>query len=121
MLEFLFDSTRAASDLIFSRVLVRYPAISWVFTHGGGALPLLADRIELFRGIFVEQDHDDPSVLEQIKQMWFDIAGTPFPRQVPALTAAVGTDRVLYGSDYCWTPCSGGCATDRIDRCGRAT
>lgn len=32
------------------------------------------------------------------------MAGTPFPHQIPTLTRLVGTDKVLYGSDYCWTP-----------------
>lgn len=32
------------------------------------------------------------------------MAGTAFPRQVPALLKLVGPDRVLFGSDYCWTP-----------------
>ena len=32
------------------------------------------------------------------------MAGTAFPRQVPALLQLVGPDRVLFGSDYCWTP-----------------
>lgn len=31
----------------------------------------------------------------------------PFPHQIPALAASFGTDRVLYGSDYCWTPGAG--------------
>ncbi|MGB8210044.1 MAG: hypothetical protein WCF69_21045 [Mycobacterium sp.] len=39
--------------------------------------------------------------------MWFDIAGTPFPHQVPAAVAAFGAGRLLYGSDYCWTPAHG--------------
>ena len=30
--------------------------------------------------------------------------GTPFPHQVPAAVAAFGPGRLLYGSDYCWTP-----------------
>jgi 6-methylsalicylate decarboxylase len=45
----------------------------------------------------------DP-VPQQIGRLWFDMAGTPFPRQVPALAAAFGTEHLLYGSDYCWTP-----------------
>ncbi|GGU30536.1 hypothetical protein GCM10010244_66110 [Streptomyces coeruleorubidus] len=28
----------------------------------------------------------------------------PSPRQVPALLNLVEPDRVLFGSDYCWTP-----------------
>jgi len=113
MLEFIFDSTRAVSDLVFTGTLARYPDIEWVFTHGGGALPLLADRMELFRHAFGADgdgdgdgggDGDGPSVQEQVGRLWFDMAGTPFPRQVPTLTEAFGSQRLLYGSDYCWTP-----------------
>lgn len=107
MLEFIFDTTRTVSDLAFSGVLVRYPGIRWVFTHGGGALPLLADRMELFRTVFLAADADGPSIPEQIGRLWFDMAGTPFPRQVPTLIAAFGSTRLLYGSDYCWTPAAG--------------
>ncbi|WP_241032302.1 amidohydrolase family protein [Rhodococcus pseudokoreensis] len=106
MLEFVFDSARAVSDLVFTGVLLRYPNIEWVFTHGGGALPLLADRMELFRGLLPGHDPSVPPVPDQLRRLWFDLAGTPLPYQIPALTAAFGSDRVLYGSDYCWTPAS---------------
>ena len=43
----------------------------------------------------------------QLRRLWFDIAGTPFPHQVPAAVAAFGAERLLYGSDYCWTPAHG--------------
>ena len=111
MLEFVFDSARTVSDLVFSGVFSRYPGIEWVFTHGGGAVPLLADRMELFRTLFAATGEGGDSaprrVQEQIGRSWFDMAGTPFPHQIPALTASFGTDRLLYGSDYCWTPQSG--------------
>ena len=47
MMEFLFDTTRAVTDLLFSGVFARHRQIRWVFTHGGGALPLLADRLRV--------------------------------------------------------------------------
>lgn len=103
MMEFVFDSARAVSDLAFTDVLSRYPRIRWIFTHGGGALPLLADRMELFRTLF-GGDANAPTIHDQLRLLWFDIAGTPFPRQVPALVDLVGSERLLYGSDYCWTP-----------------
>jgi predicted TIM-barrel fold metal-dependent hydrolase len=101
MLEFIFDTARAVSDLVFSGMLHRYPAIPWIIPHGGGTLPLLTERLDLFRGIFASSD---PPVSDQLARLWFDLAGTPFPHQVPALAGAFGTERVLYGSDYCWTP-----------------
>jgi predicted TIM-barrel fold metal-dependent hydrolase len=110
MLEFLFDSTRAVADLAFTGVLQRYPHIQWIITHGGGTLPLLADRMELFRTVFGIGSGDGPTVQEQLRGLWFDMAGTPFPHQVPALVQAFGSDRLLYGSDYCWTPAAGAVA-----------
>ena len=107
MLEFIFDSTRAVSDLVFSGALTRHRGIRWVFTHGGGAMPLMAERMELFRTVFIGDAGEGLSVPQQISQLWFDMAGTPFPRQVPALIDAFGSDRLLYGSDYCWTPAAG--------------
>jgi 6-methylsalicylate decarboxylase len=109
MLEFLFDSTRAVSDLVLDGVLTRYPDIRWVFTHGGGTLPLVADRIQLFSTLFMPSDNQ-PRVIDQLRALWFDMAGTPFPRQMPALVSAFGSERILYGSDYCWTPASGSAA-----------
>lgn len=100
MIEFLFDTARAASDLLFNGVLTRYPAIRWVLTHGGGVLPLLADRMQLFTAMLPEP----LNVLGQLGEVWWDMAGTPFPRQIPALDAAFGTGHLVYGSDFCWTP-----------------
>jgi predicted TIM-barrel fold metal-dependent hydrolase len=104
MLEFIFDTTRTVSDLVFAGVLQRYPDIPWIIPHGGGTLPLLADRLELFRTGLGTSDDTGTPVPDQLARLWFDLAGTPFPHQVPALTSAFGTERILYGSDYCWTP-----------------
>jgi 6-methylsalicylate decarboxylase len=49
------------------------------------------------------QGPDEP-VPSQLSRQWYDMAGTPFPNQVPAVAAAFGTGHLLYGSDYCWTP-----------------
>ncbi|EFF89063.1 amidohydrolase [Streptomyces sp. e14] len=101
ILEFIFTPPDRG-DLF--GVLARRPRIRWILTHGGGALPLLADRMELFRTHFGSGPEDAPSALEQLGRLWYDMAGTPFPRQIPAFEAAFGTERLLYGSDYCWTP-----------------
>jgi predicted TIM-barrel fold metal-dependent hydrolase len=104
MLEFIFDTTRTVSDLVFAGVFQRYPDIPWIIPHGGGTLPLLAERLELFRTGLGTSDGTGTPVPDQLARLWFDLAGTPFPHQVPALTSAFGTERILYGSDYCWTP-----------------
>ncbi|MFC9120576.1 amidohydrolase family protein [Streptomyces sp. NPDC057067] len=71
-----------------------------LLTHDGGALPRVADRFELFRVLLAGGSADAPSAVERLGRLWYDLAGTPLPRQIPAF----GTERLLYGSDYCWTP-----------------
>ncbi|MET7457324.1 hypothetical protein ABZT03_36770 [Streptomyces sp. NPDC005574] len=44
----------------------------------------------------------DPSAIPLAKG--YDTAGTAFPRRIPALLNLVAPERVLFGSDYCWTP-----------------
>jgi 6-methylsalicylate decarboxylase len=72
-----------------------------------GRTTVLADRMELFRTVFSGEVDPDGAVPRQLRRLWFDIAGTPFPHQVPAAVAAFGTGRLVYGSDYCWTPAHG--------------
>lgn len=103
MIEFLFDSARAATNLVVLDVVDRYPGIRWVFCHGGGVLPLVADRADFFRRQF-RVDRLGRSMPDVLSDLWFDTAGTPFPRVIPTLTSMVGTSRVLYGSDHCFTP-----------------
>jgi predicted TIM-barrel fold metal-dependent hydrolase len=101
MIEFLFDTARTVVDLILLGVVDRFPNIRWVFTHGGGVLPLLADRVDFFR---TQVGLGTPTTPDVLQRLWFDLAGTPVPRQLPALLSSVGPDRLVYGSDYCFTP-----------------
>ena len=103
MIEFLFDSARAATNLVLLDVVERHPGIRWVFCHGGGVLPLVADRVDFFRRQF-HADGLGRTMPEVVRDLWFDTAGTPFPRVVPTLMSLVGTDHIVYGSDHCFTP-----------------
>jgi predicted TIM-barrel fold metal-dependent hydrolase len=60
--------------------------------------------MEMFRRHLLGRGEGSPTVNELIARLWFDMAGTPFPNQIPALVRVVGAERLLYGSDYCWTP-----------------
>jgi predicted TIM-barrel fold metal-dependent hydrolase len=107
MLEFLFETTRTVTDLVFAAVPERYPGIRFLIPHCGAFLPLAADRVELFRSLLPGLHGRAQAALptrQQLQRLWYDLAGTPFPAQAPALVDAVGDQQVLYGSDYCWTP-----------------
>jgi predicted TIM-barrel fold metal-dependent hydrolase len=104
MVEFVFDTARTVTDLLFAGTLERHPDLKVVVPHCGGALPVLADRIDGFMKLFLPGDEGAPDALAQLRRLHYDLAGTPFPRQLPALLGLVGPEQLLYGSDYCWTP-----------------
>ena len=99
MLEFLFDTARTVIDYFLSGNADRYPAIKLIIPHAGGVLPLLAERVQLFRSIAGEPA-DRPSVSQLLARYHFDLAGPPSQTQLDALIAGASGERLLYGSDY---------------------
>jgi predicted TIM-barrel fold metal-dependent hydrolase len=105
MTEYIFDTARSVTDLLMAGVLTRHPSLRVIVPHCGGALPVLADRIDEFMRLFLPaQQPPAPDGVQQLRGLYYDTAGTAFPRQVPALLNLVAPDHVLFGSDYCWTP-----------------
>ncbi|MFJ3207317.1 amidohydrolase family protein [Streptomyces flaveolus] len=108
MVEFIFDTARTVTDLLMAGTLERHPGLQVIVPHCGGALPVLADRINGFMKLFLPAGAGDaPDAVEQLRRLHYDMAGPAFPRQAPALLSLVEPDRLLYGSDYCWTPAHG--------------
>jgi aminocarboxymuconate-semialdehyde decarboxylase len=97
---FLFDTTLAASHLVFSGVVERHPNIRWVLTHMGGAIPYLAERLDRGYRAFAEcreQITRPPS--EYLRNFHFDTVNFN-PSAVRLALDFAGPDRVLAGSDY---------------------
>lgn len=106
MFEFMFDSARALINLFLSGTVARCPNITFIIPHAGGSLPALIERFTAFASIIggpltlSSQDVKDTLA----RQFYFDLAGLPFPSQIRGLLEYVGIDRLLYGSDYPFTP-----------------
>ena len=98
---FLFDTTLAASKLVFSGVVKRYPRIRWLLGHLGGTIPYLAERLDrgfhAFRECRVHIDEPPTAYLK--RHFYYDTVN--FSRE--ALMCAIGfagADHVVAGSDY---------------------
>jgi predicted TIM-barrel fold metal-dependent hydrolase len=50
VVEYVFDTTRAIVNLVFTGTLKRCPDIRLIVAHGGGAVPFLAQRISMLEG-----------------------------------------------------------------------
>ena len=100
MIEFLFDTTRCVVDLALSGTLARYPGIRWIIPHAGAALPVLAHRVAGFAAL-TGSPADLPG---QLGGLYYDLAGAPLPVALDALLAVAEPHRLLYGSDFPFTP-----------------
>lgn len=101
MLEFLFDTTRAIVNLFLSGTVRRCPNIQFIFSHLGGTMPPVLSRFSEYAN-FVPVPWTKTNELEVRdafkRQIWFDLAGFPFPGQIQGLLAAGGRkDKLLCG------------------------
>jgi predicted TIM-barrel fold metal-dependent hydrolase len=106
MMEFLFDTTRAMTNLIMSRTLLRNPDVKLILPHAGGFIAFLADRLTGRRQAFVPADQaaEAPDIHDALRKVYYDLAGYPVPGQLWALLQLVGASHLLYGSDWPHTP-----------------
>jgi len=98
LVDFLADTTRAAVKMLLAGVFDRYPNISFILPHGGGFFPLLAGRLQLgsYLGVGVSQ----AVAIRAIRRCWYDSAAPISPGATPSLLAAVGAEKLLFGSDF---------------------
>jgi predicted TIM-barrel fold metal-dependent hydrolase len=105
MLEFMFETTRSVTNLILSGMLERHPGARVIVPHAGAALPILANRIELLLPLLTPPGGaTPPSVRQALKHLYFDLAGAPVDEMLRALLAVADPSKILYGSDFPFTP-----------------
>lgn len=104
--QYTFDTTMGVGSLLFSGVLDRFPRLTVVLSHGGGAFPYLAGRFDIMHARMDRQGQGDvaqqnptayasrfayDSILHGAKQLRF-------------LADLVGIDRIMLGTDYSFPP-----------------
>lgn len=98
VLEMPFDSARAIYDLILSRHFQRFPDIHWIFAHGGGALPILWQRVEDSTG--KRSDVLKGGLKEVLKNVHFDLVGVANKIDYQLVSQLWGTSRLTFGTDW---------------------
>ncbi|WP_433065124.1 amidohydrolase family protein [Dactylosporangium sp. CS-033363] len=101
VLEYLFDSTRLITNLLLTDVPRRFPRIRWVFSHCGGAMPVVAPRMALAEGMpqlaaVVEQG----GVLEALAAFGYDTALSHTAADLGALLTYLDDSRIVLGTDF---------------------
>jgi predicted TIM-barrel fold metal-dependent hydrolase len=97
VVEYVFDTTRAIVNLIYSGTLKRCPNIRLIVAHGGGAAPFLAQRIAMMEGHRGARGVTD--VIPSLRALYYEIASTTSAFALRSLQELVDPSRVLWGSD----------------------
>lgn len=104
LVEFLCDTTRAATNLILSGSVERYPRIRWILSHAGGFLPFIAWRLSLTNELPTFALKAPKGVLHYARSFYYDTALSPSPYAMAALRELVEPEHILFGSDYPFAP-----------------
>ena len=97
---FLFDTTLAAAQLVFSGVVERFPHIRWVLGHLGGAIPYMAERLDRGYEAFPEcRAHIRAAPSEYLKGFYYDTVNFD-PKALRLAVDFAGPRQILAGSDY---------------------
>ncbi len=105
MIEYPFDTTRAATHLVFSGVFKKYPDIKFILPHAGGTIPFLADRIA-FTGMFLTKGpRTAPKGAEfYFRRQYYDTALSTSTPALRALREFVDPTHIVFGSDFPFAP-----------------
>jgi len=105
-IEFPFDTTRTITSLLFSGTLSRCPDIKWIFSHGGGALGMVANRLVGLARNRPELAARVPNgVMHELGKLYLDVVGIATPGALQAILDIVPVSQLLFGTDYpFWKP-----------------
>ena len=103
-IEFPFDTSRAAFNLVWKGAAWRYPNIRYIPSHAGGTVPFLAWRFSLLDYFPRVIERAPGGVMYYQKRFYYDLAISANPHALRSLQELVGPEQVLYGSDNPFFP-----------------
>lgn len=104
VVEYAADTTRAIASLIFSGTSRRFPDITFIHAHGGGALTAVVERFE----DYMVRTHKDTFTREivdrELTRFYYDTAQVSNSVTMAALIKLVPMSQIVFGSDYPFRP-----------------
>lgn len=102
--EFIQETNRAITSLMYSGTLSKYHDIKFIFLHAGGAIPTLAGRITQL-GAAPQLASKVPEGVEQVLRcQYYEIANSANVPAMSALTSIIPSSQILFGSDFPLVP-----------------
>ncbi len=103
MIEFPVDTGRTIASLLWSGTLSRFPRIRFIFPHGGGVMPMLAERVAKLATFRPEMASRVPDgAANTLARLYVDVASVANAPAIAAIRSWLPENQLLYGSDYPW-------------------
>jgi len=105
IVEYPFETTRIAANLIYNEQMRKYPNIRWILAHAGGCLPYISLRLKLME----EQDPNGPpdfkdrvpeGVTPYVGKFFFDTAISGSRAAMASLRIVTEPTQIMFGSDW---------------------
>jgi 6-methylsalicylate decarboxylase len=101
MIEFGTDTTRAIADIIFSGNAQKFRDIRWIFSHAGGTMPFLIERLVRHPLLDPKAKPTVPDgTLAELTRFYYDTAQSSNKAAMSALAAVIPTSQIVFGTDF---------------------
>ncbi len=108
VVEFAADTARTITSLLWAGLLSRFGRIRFIFTHGGGALPMILGREQVVPSTFGIGPRLAARVPEGVEaalgKLYVDTASVTNRAGIAALRAWLPDSQILFGSDFPYAP-----------------
>jgi predicted TIM-barrel fold metal-dependent hydrolase len=100
-IEYPFETTRTITSLLVNGTIHNNANIRWIFSHGGGATPMMAGRMVETLGRHPNANKFMPDgVLAELHKLYYDTASADTAPSMAALRAMAPLSHILFGTDY---------------------
>jgi predicted TIM-barrel fold metal-dependent hydrolase len=101
MMEYVFDTTRAAVNLAFSGAVERFPRIRFVLAHAGGLMPYFAWRLSISPMIDKRLEQLSAAhIYARLGRFWYDNALSPTAETLACVERLAPAGQIVFGSDW---------------------
>jgi 6-methylsalicylate decarboxylase len=98
-MEFPFDTARAITSMLFHGTPERFPDVRFIWTHAGGAMPMIAGRMAVLSERNKHFELSGAKLMPALARFYYDVTQSLGPPAYAALSALAPPDRLLFGSD----------------------
>ena len=101
VIEYGTDTTRTIASVVFSGTAARFPEIRFIFSHAGGTMPFLSERLTRLPLADKSLEPRVPKgVAYELRKFNYDVAQAAHPTALASLLRLVPVSQVLFGTDF---------------------